>query len=171
MPSIRNAFAPLAMFIVLASGSPLWAQDYDGMSITELETALPSAHPAAFYVLAARLYDGDRKDEAVFWLYAGQLRYRTHLACSPEGEYEADAALFSALSELIGSEINRYAFSDIEHLTLTIDSVVEWDHKTPNLFIENRGCEGAHDDILSGLGQLRDHLATSSQHAASNAGA
>lgn len=34
---------------------------------TEVETKLPSEHPASYYLYAMRLFEDDRKDDAVFW--------------------------------------------------------------------------------------------------------
>ena len=134
MASIGRALAPFAIFLAFASAIP--AQDYNAMGTDQLKADLPNAHPSAYYILASKLYDDGEADEAVFWLYAGQLRYRTHLSCQETGTTDADAALFGALSEVIGAEINRYAFGNLEQLTKTIDEVIAWDDQTPNKFTE-----------------------------------
>src|SRR5690606_955613 len=83
---------------------------------------------------------------------------RTHLSCQENGTADADAALFGALSEVIGAEINRYAFGNLEQLTKTIDEVIEWDNQTPNAFTEMKLCEAAHTEVVGGLGQFKTHI-------------
>ena len=62
--------------------------------------------PAEQDLLASRLLAANRKDEAVFWFYAGQLRYRIRLACHPELQPDTEPALFASLQEEVGRPIN-----------------------------------------------------------------
>jgi hypothetical protein len=65
-----------------------------------------------------------QKDEAVFWFYAGQLRYRVYLLANKDKlKPSGDPALFASLSEEIGRPLNEYAFGDIPQLAKTIDAV------------------------------------------------
>jgi len=52
------------------------AQDPATLSIEQLRSTIENQHPSGFYILAAKLFAAGKKDEAVFWFYAGQLRYR-----------------------------------------------------------------------------------------------
>jgi hypothetical protein len=64
-----------------------------------------------------------KRDEAVFWFYAGQLRYRVYLLVNKDKlEPSGDPAVFASLSEEIGRPLNEYAFGDIPQLAKTIDS-------------------------------------------------
>lgn len=64
-------------------------------------------HPIAMLLLAKRLYDADRRDEAVFWFYLGQLRWRTCLQQNPScGGREQYGRLF----ETIGPDLNTHGF-------------------------------------------------------------
>src|SRR5215212_9300237 len=45
----------------------------------QLMAGIERKHPAVFYMLAKKLFEAGEKDEAVFWFYAGQLRYRAYL--------------------------------------------------------------------------------------------
>jgi hypothetical protein len=158
MAALYRALSPFAFFFLLST-VPAFAQDFHAMPVDQLKAEVPNAHPSGYYVLASRLYDRGDEDEAVFWFYAGQLRYRTHLACNPDLPPDGDPALFSALSEVIGSEINFYAFGDLDMLLDTIDAVIEWDRSTPNGYAPDANCSAARSGILSGLNELKAYIA------------
>src|SRR5580765_4898046 len=50
----------------------------------KVEAALPTQHPSVYYGYALNLFDQGKKDDAVFWFYAGQLRYRFYLNANPD---------------------------------------------------------------------------------------
>ncbi|MCM2316767.1 MAG: hypothetical protein NDJ92_16595 [Thermoanaerobaculia bacterium] len=100
----------------------------------ELMKGIETQHPAAYYILAMKLFDADRKDEATFWFYAGQLRYRFHLAAHPDLDPSGDPALFESLSDLVGRAVNEYAFGDLEVLDATLEKVKAWDEENSNGF-------------------------------------
>ncbi len=162
MTTLYRALTPFALFFLL-SATPVTAQNFDAMSIDQLKSVVTRSHPSSYYVLASKLFDSGARDEAVFWFYAGQLRYRTHLACNPDLPADGDAALFSALSDVIGSEINQYAFRDIPALIATIDEVVAWDEDTSNPFAADLDCSAARASVLAGLDDLRAYLADSDE--------
>lgn len=124
-------------FLILAitiGGMPCASaqSEWNQMSVKDLKQQAPELHPAALYTLAMKLFEDGNKDEAVFWFYAGQLRYRFFLKASKNLEKTGDSALFGSLSETIGKPINEYAYGDIPKLLRTIDKVLEWDAATPN---------------------------------------
>ena len=103
------------------------------MSIEQIRNGIESKQPSYFYILAGKLFAAGKKDDAVFWFYAGQLRYRVYLVVNKDKlEPSGDPALFASLSEEIGSPLNEYAFGDIPQLAKSIDGVVAWDksHET-----------------------------------------
>ena len=119
---------------------------------------IENKHPAAYYKAAAQLFqDGDR-DEAVFWFYAGQLRYRVHLTCHPDLKPDGDPALFASLSESVGRPINEYAFGDPPALAATIGKVLDWDAATVNGFTSKADCAEAIETTRTGLAGLRDEV-------------
>ncbi|WP_421950383.1 hypothetical protein [Pelagibacterium sp.] len=158
MAALYRALSPFALFFLIST-VPAFAQDFNAMPVHQLRAEVPNAHPSGYYVLASRLYDRGDRDEAVFWFYAGQLRYRTHLACNPDLPPDGDPALFSALSDVIGSEINFYAFGNLDLLLETIDAVIEWDQSTPNGYAPDADCSTSRIDVLAGLRQLQTHIA------------
>ena len=132
--------------------------DFNRMTPAQLKAGIEKQHPAAYYVLAGKLFAAGSRDEAVFWFYAGQLRYRFHLAANPKLEPDGDPALFTSLSEVIGRPINEYAFGDIDGLRATMEKVLEWDQKTDNAFTSKATHAEEWQSIRDGLGKLREML-------------
>ncbi len=112
-------------------------------------------HPAAYYELAAKLFQEGKRDEAIFWFYLGQLRYRFHLEASPGLDPSGDPAVFGSLSEVIGRPLNEYAFGDIPRLAATIDRVLAWDAEHDNGFTQKKGNEAALEKIRAGLAEMK----------------
>jgi hypothetical protein len=127
-------------------------------SVEELKHAIEQKHPAAYYILASKLFEENKKDEAVFWFYTGQLRYRFHLMASRNLNPSGDPALFSSFSEVIGRPLNEYAFGDISQLVKTIDEVLKWDETHENGFTSKTQHHEAHKGICDGLVQMRNYV-------------
>lgn len=128
------------------------------LSVAQLKDKIEDNHPAAYYQLAGKLFEEGKKDEAVFWFYLGQLRYRFHLTVAKNLDPSGDPALFASFSEVIGRPINEYAFGDIPKLAKTIDEVLAWDAAHPNGFTAKNGNEAALEGIRKGLAGLKDHV-------------
>ena len=87
--------------------------------------------PPVFYVLSAVLFNDGKKDEALFWFYAGQLRAR--FDANRCADVSAEGAV-ELLNDQFGPPINRYAFRDIPTLEKLVPRVVDWDQKTPHSY-------------------------------------
>ncbi|KAA9129675.1 hypothetical protein F3N42_15025 [Marinihelvus fidelis] len=82
--------------------------------------------PPVLYALSYALFERDRKDEAAFWFYAGQLR------ASSDAEKSLDASAGQAvavLNQQFGTPINQYMITDIPALRTTVERVVQWDRE------------------------------------------
>src|ERR1700726_1618200 len=135
------------------------AQDPATLSIEQLRNTIENQHPSGFYILAEKLFAAGKKDEAVFWFYAGQLRYRVYLAVNKDKlDPSGDPAVFASLSEEIGRPINEYAFGDIPQLTKTIDAVIAWDQSHDNALTPRDKHKSQYEQIVSGLTQMRDQV-------------
>lgn len=139
MRLVTAATTAVAASLLLLAASPARAEENyleaaAKKTPEQLMKGIENEHPAAYYVLAMKLFGGDRKDEAIFWFYAGQLRYRFHIAARPDLDPSGDPALLASLSETIGRPINEYAFGDLEVLDATLEKVKVWDAETPNGF-------------------------------------
>ena len=132
--------------------------DFNRLTPDELKAGIEDRHPAAYYVLAGKLFREGAPDEAVFWFYAGQLRYRFHLAANPKLPLSGDPALFASLTQVLGTPINEYAFGDLAQLTGTVDKVLAWDEQTGNGFTSKTAHEAAWKNIRGGLVKMREFV-------------
>ncbi|HTU11582.1 MAG TPA: hypothetical protein VMG08_11880 [Allosphingosinicella sp.] len=146
--------------------------DPQTVALDDLIRIVPDQHPSFYYILAQRLFAGGRRDEAVFWFYAGQLRYRIRLACHPDLAPDTEPALFAALSETVGAPVNEYAFGDLDALVATLERARTWDAETRNGFEPKAPCATAIAQQREGMGQLiahvRDNGAELRRHRAAN---
>jgi hypothetical protein len=133
------------------------------MSSSQIEASLPRAHPAEYYQYAQRLFNQGRRDDAVFWFYVGQLRYRFHLATNPTLPEDGDPAVFAALNDTIGKEINEYAGGDPVTWVAAIDRALLWDKNSPNYFTSKERHHQKYDGIRAGLVKLRQTIQSQAQ--------
>lgn len=112
------------------------------------------AHPVQLYHYAASLMASGEKNEAAFWFYAGQLRYRIHLAARPDLPPDGDPALFASLNSVIGQEINEYLGGDPQEWEAVLARVLEWDTQTKNTFTPRDEFPGAHAEVRAGLQEM-----------------
>jgi hypothetical protein len=153
---MRSVFV-LGFVLLWVSGN--LAQDPANLSIEQLEKTIEDQHPAGFYILAEKLFAAGKKDEAIFWFYAGQLRYRVYLLVNKDKlEPSGDPAVFASLSEEIGRPLNEYAFGDIPQLAKTIDAVLAWDRSHSNALTPRQKYRSEYDQIATGLTNMRDEM-------------
>ncbi len=131
-------------------------EDVTDLTPDQIKSGIGQRHPVAYYILAKKLFAEGAQDEAVFWFYAGQLRYRFYLAANPKLPQDGAPALFASLSSVIGQTINEYAFGDIDRLTSTMDDVLKWDERTDNGFTSKTEHAKEWQEIRTGLARLRD---------------
>jgi hypothetical protein len=131
--------------------------DPQTLALDDLIRIIPDQHPSFYYVLAQRLFAANRKDEAVFWFYAGQLRYRIRLSCHPDLRPDIEPALFGSLQETVGRPVNEYGFGDPPALVATLERVLAWDAATHNGFEPRTACATQIAQQREGLGQLIRH--------------
>jgi hypothetical protein len=133
-------------------------RDAMNLSPEEIKADITRRHPSDYYVLAGKLFAKNWKNEAAFWFYLGQLRYRFHLAANPDLPKGGEEALFASLSSMVGEPINQWAFGDIRQLLITFDKVLDWDNFRDNEFTSKTKHEAAWNDIREGLIKLREHV-------------
>lgn len=133
------------------------------MSPAQVEASLPRSHPAEYYLYAQRLFQTGRRDDAVFWFYVGQLRYRLHLSANPQLPESGDPAAFAALNDSIGRSINEYAGGNPTTWVTAIDRALAWDRTTPNYFTSKQRFSKQYSDVRTGLGKLREMIQSDAQ--------
>jgi hypothetical protein len=132
---MRTRLLASALLLICVMSSPADAQvreDWNKQTSAQIEDRIATKHPAAYFVLAAKKFEEGKRDEATFWLYAGQIRYRAYLLANPKLEPSGDPALFASLMQQVGRPINEYAFGDTTQLAKIIDQALEWDAKNPD---------------------------------------
>jgi len=131
---------------------------YSDESPKTIEAALPNEHPSAYYTYAGRLFQEGKKDDAVFWFYVGQLRYRFHLKANPNLKPDGDPAVFSSLSATIGQAINEYAGGSVKGWVRAIERALKWDEESPNGFTSKQKFAAVYEENRAGLKKLRDQV-------------
>jgi hypothetical protein len=145
--------------VLLLSVPHAWPQNPTTLSIEQLRNGIENQHPSYFYFLAWKLFASGKKDEAVFWFYAGQLRYRVYLLANKDKlKPSGDPALFASLSEEIGRPLNEYAFGDIPQLAKTINAVLAWDQSHANPLTPRDKYRSEYDQVVAGLIHMRDEV-------------
>ncbi|MBZ5488988.1 hypothetical protein HW452_15800 [Halomonas aquamarina] len=146
MLSIMMTFLPLSVASDTATESTFAPSDAS------------SAHPAEYYQYAAELFSKGDQEEAAFWFYAGQLRYRIHLTARPDLPPSGDPALFASLHSVVGQQINGYLGGEPDIWKATIKRVLAWDEATENAFTPKREYPEAHAEQRQGLEGLLEEL-------------
>lgn len=139
--------------------------------LDDLTRDVEHMHPVAMFFLAKRLTDAGKMDDALFWFYEGQLRWRAHLAKNKDA-FEAD--VFERLFSDVGPDINRYAGQHIELWLATIDKVLAWDSAHPDELTPagaekdqaRNGLEGFRSYIVANADEIRQHAAEEARQAA-----
>jgi hypothetical protein len=85
--------------------------------------------PVAFFALSESLFKDGKKDDALFWFYAGDLRARFDAArCADETARQG----VDLLQVQYAPMINQYVAQDFAKVEAVLAKVVEWDRKTPH---------------------------------------
>jgi hypothetical protein len=125
------------------------------------------------YVGAIRLYDLGYRDEATYWFYTAQYRGRQFALLADRrklGEmgdrgFELATAQ-NAFFEVVGPQINGYAFGHLDALLAIIRTVRDENRTVPNLdaiypgvaFVGKKDWERGNRTIGDGLGKLAAYL-------------
>lgn len=152
---MKNLLARL--LLIMACVSTAHAQPstpFEELTVEELQEQAPDLHPAALYMLSARLLSRGDGQAAANWMYTGQLRYRFLLEVGGPDAGD-DAVLFGALSEQVGRAVNEYIAGDVDEWLAAMDWALAWDAANPNgtTSKSQHGAELAK--VRDGLAKLR----------------
>ncbi len=98
--------AALGLLLPILWSSVATAQDPATMPLGTMMAEAPSLPPVSLYMLAGRLFAAGRRDDAVVWFYIAQIRARFRLAVAPSLAPDGEPAVYEALFETIGPQIN-----------------------------------------------------------------
>ncbi|MCO4317727.1 hypothetical protein M8997_011080 [Phyllobacterium sp. 21LDTY02-6] len=160
MRLIAGAWLLLGAILLVPAGTreSRSQDDFAAMTPAELKSNIEASHPAAYYVLASKLFSGGTRDEAVVWFYAGQLRYRFHLAAHPDLPADGDRALLASLSEVVGRPINEYAAGNVEEWASAMQGALDWDEQHDNGFTSKSAYAEQWLQQRAGLAKLRANV-------------
>lgn len=150
----------LSILMATTLSSTALALDQDGvdaLSNAQIEEQAEELHPGAMYILAGRLLEEGRGQEAANWMYAGQLRYRFMLEAGqdPMGQ---ETLQFNALSEQVGRPVNEYIAGDVDEWLAAMDWALEWDAAHDNGVTSKTEHAALLERVRSGLESLRDKV-------------
>ena len=126
--------------------------------IPDLIARAPDLPPLDLYTLAGRLFAAGRRDEAVVWFYIAQIRSRFRLAAAPDLPPDAEPALYAALDDELGREINGWGFGDVDQALGEIDKALDWDATHANAYTPKTTNAAALDEIRGGLVAMRSSM-------------
>jgi hypothetical protein len=146
----------ISILIMIVFSMPVFAEkkSLNNMSAGELKQQATSIHPAGLYLLAIKLFKANEKDDAVFWYYVGQIRFRLHLLAHPDLDRSGDPALFSSLQYVVGQPINEYAGGDPDFWARTVRKARDWDEKNPNEFTSKQKYSKEYAQVRAGMNKL-----------------
>ncbi len=99
---------------------------------SQVEQALPAAHPMAYYLYAARLFRNGDKEDVLFWYDIGEIRFRFYLAVNPNLPEDAAPALFASLHESVGSVVAQWGRTVPEVSARELQRAMDWDASNDN---------------------------------------
>lgn len=152
----------LGLVAAITATGPLQASaqqaSLKNQSVAELTAGIENEHPMTHLALATRLWEHGEKDEAVFWFYVGQIRYRYYLQANPALHAGGDGALFSSMMAAMGGPMNQHALCDVAGFRRTVDKALAWDASNPNGFTPKDKAPGALEAVRRGLTSFRDRI-------------
>jgi hypothetical protein len=140
---------------------------------TELKKEMNQLRAEVMYVVAIRLYDLGRKDEAVYWFYTAQYRARVFTAILDKekvGTIGSEAfelkQAYQSFNQLAGEYINGYAFGELPKLEKTLLKVVEEGKSLPKFgdvypkvkFVDDQKWAEKNEEVLKGLSDLVEFI-------------
>lgn len=125
-------------------------------------------HWVAFYMAAKELFAQGKKDDALTWFYAGQVRARVAAGIDPDPS--RNNAMLVAMNSGIGAPIMAYAKDDKANWGARIDEALAWDKAHPmaanpkqvigisDVAFDTANFRAVYDEVRAGLAQMREGL-------------
>ncbi len=92
------------------------------------------------------------------WFYIAQLRARFRLAVAFDLKPDGEPAVYGALFETIGPQINGWAFGDIDSLAAHMQEALDWDSSHANAFTPKADHAAELEEVRSGLAAFRANV-------------
>ncbi|MDF2404151.1 hypothetical protein [Aeromonas sp. 5HA1] len=132
-------------------------------SIDEIKHDITEKHPVNYIVLAAKLFNDGKLDDAVKWYYVGQIRFRAHLMANPDIEPSGEPALYSSLQNIVGTPINEYAGQDPNHWVVLVEKAIKWNAENPDGFTPKSSNKKIHAEVEANFIEFRDYVSSNKE--------
>ena len=132
--------------------------DYMEKSTDQMKELLARIHPTGYFMLSAKLYDEQKFDEAIVFLYVAQIRFRAYLMVYPNLDPSGDPALFGSLLNNIGQAVNGYAGGDISNWITQIQNAKKWHDENKYIPIPQDMYGEYYKEIIDGLDEMLEEL-------------
>ena len=149
-----------AVLIPLFFCQPSIAREPEAIqTIEELEVGIQNKAPSTYFALATELFRSGQKDDAAFWYYVGQIRYRfLVLAKAKTSEPSDEQAHFWLLSESVGQSIYEKAGQRSARLLRALDRALAWDLEQPNGYTSKSAFGAEHERARQEMLALRERI-------------
>ena len=151
----RLARVALGLWLAFACAPARAAADPVSMTIEQLLAQASELPPTGHYVLAGRLFEAGRRDEAVMWFYVAQIRARLRQAAEPGLPPDGEPALYASFNQSLGQPINGWAFGDIDGVARHMMEALDWDAAHDNPITPKASHAAALAKVRDGLEALR----------------
>lgn len=131
-PLRKKLFAYLLMVICVSTSVALEPKQIIESPRSEVERTLPASPAMAYYLYAGRLFKEGDKEDALFWYYVGELRYRFYLAANPKQSPDGAPALFESLHESVGSVVADRSQITPAMSAKELQRALDWDAANDN---------------------------------------
>jgi hypothetical protein len=102
-------------------------------TIQLLEEGIQNKAPATYFALATELFRNNQKDEAAFWYFVGDVRYRASILAKAQGTDASEEQYhFWFVSQSVGQAIFESANHHPSVLVKAIERALAWDQEQPN---------------------------------------
>jgi hypothetical protein len=149
-----------AVLIASFFSQPTTAREPEAIqTIEELEVGIQNKSPATYFALATELFRNGQKDDASFWYYVGEVRYRFLVLAKAKGSgLSEEQTHFWFLSESVGQSIYEKADQRSAALMRAIDRAMEWDLQQPNGYTSMSEFRTEHERARQEMLALRERI-------------
>ena len=130
-------------------------------TIEELEQGIENKEPSTYFALATELFRSGQREDAAFWYFVGELRYRFLVLAKAKGsELSEEQGHFWLLSESVGQSIYQRANKHSASLMQAIDRALDWDLQQPNGYTSKTEFKAEHARARQEMLALRERIKT-----------
>lgn len=158
---ITDIFMLLVVIFLSACTStkePISNNDITDQTVDEIKQNITDKHPVSYIVLAAKLFNDGKSDDAVKWYYVGQMRFSAYLMANPNIEPSGDPALYSSLEYVVGTPINEYAGENPEHWVELIEESIKWNAENSNGFTPKSSNREIYAEVEANFIEFRNYV-------------